>query len=183
MKVEALGPLLVDGERLPPRERSLLAVLVVRRGRVVGVEELADALWGGELPPTWRKQLQIAVGRVRKLLGTGRIETSGTGYVLWLADGELDVAGFESLVGQAHRSLVVGEPARSVAALEDALGLWRGEPYDDLAGWSPGSDEVHRLAEVRRIAEEDLVRARLTGGWHSQRGRGRRGTRPCRPCP
>ena len=56
-----LGDLTIDGGRLSPKERSLLAALVLRAGSVVTPPELADAVWSEEPPNTWPKQVQAFV--------------------------------------------------------------------------------------------------------------------------
>jgi hypothetical protein len=86
-----LGPLVLnDGGTLEPRDRIALAALAVRRGQVVTPDELADALWRGSPPPTWNKQVQICVGRLRKALGASAIETAPGGYRLALDGDNLD---------------------------------------------------------------------------------------------
>ena len=59
-----LGDLTIDGGRLSPKERSLLAALVLRAGSVITPPELADAVWSEEPPNTWPKQVQAFVVRI-----------------------------------------------------------------------------------------------------------------------
>ena len=75
-----LGPLeVVEGDRsLPlggPRQRALLAILILRANEVVSSERLADQLWGETPPPTAAKAIQVYVSKLRKLLGEGRLLT------------------------------------------------------------------------------------------------------------
>ena len=56
----------------PPKQRLLLAALLARVNRVVSVDQLIDALWGADAPRTARKNIQVYVSGLRKLLG-GRI--------------------------------------------------------------------------------------------------------------
>ena len=161
-----LGPLLVSGERISPRERAALAALVVRRGQFLDAGQLAQAIWGDDPPQTWHKQVQISVGRLRKHLGADRIETAGSSYALRVADDELDLAVFEGLLGRARHLAAVGEPDRATSSFRGALALWRGAPFGDLAAWPPGVDEAARLGEVSRTAEEQLLQARLDAGLH-----------------
>jgi DNA-binding SARP family transcriptional activator len=79
-----LGPLVVrrDGAIVPVtarRQRAVLAALVLNAGRVVGPDELAEALWGAVPPRTARVSLQNYVMRLRNALGgagRARIRTS-----------------------------------------------------------------------------------------------------------
>src|SRR6478736_1864114 len=87
-----LGPPLVDGDgALAPRDRVVLGVLAVRRGQVVMPDQVADAVWGERPPSTWPTQVQICVGRLRKVLGASAIETAAGGYRLTVAGDEVDV--------------------------------------------------------------------------------------------
>ncbi len=162
--ITVLGELRLDGEALSPRERVVLATLVVRAGRPVSPDELADAYWGERPPATWPKQGQAAVGRLRRRLGPSSILTGPGGYTLTADPESIDAGRFERLATAGRLHLMAGEPGRAVAALEDALGLWRGEPYADLPAWPAAQAESARLGELLAMAREDLVQARLDRG-------------------
>ena len=165
MGVGVLGPVEVDGAApLEPRDRMALGVLVVRHGETVSPDQFADALWADRPPSSWSKQVQICVGRLRKVLGPDAIVTTAGGYRLALDDDELDVCRFERLVERARELTAVGEHDRAAATYRRALALWRGPPLDELDGWSPGQSEVARLQELRRAVEEEWVAARLDAG-------------------
>ena len=60
MEFGLLGPLLVRVGRMPVRvsagkQRVLLAALLVRANQVVGVDDLADAVWDGSPPESARR--------------------------------------------------------------------------------------------------------------------------------
>ncbi len=151
MGVGVLGPVEVNGAApLEPRDRMALGVLVVRHGETVTPDQFADALWADRPPSSWSKQVQICVGRLRKVLGPDAIVTTAGGYRLSLDDDELDVCRFERLVERARELTAVGEHDRAAATYRRALALWRGPPLDELDGWSPGQSEVARLQELRR---------------------------------
>ena len=162
-----LGPLRVDDRRtLEPRDRIALSVFAVRHGHVVSPDELADALWRGTPPPTWHKQVQICVARLRKTLGASAIETVPGGYRLALDGDDLDTARFERLAERGRALAATGDAARAASAFARALALWRGHPLEELDGWPPGRSEAARLEELRRTIEEDLLDARLAAGEH-----------------
>jgi DNA-binding SARP family transcriptional activator/WD40 repeat protein len=168
MGIRLLGAVLVDGDAaLEPRDRLALGVLAVRRGQVVAPEQLADALWPEVPPQSWRKQVQILIGRLRKALGPEAIETVAGGYRLVLPDDDVDAGRFEALVGKARALAATGEADRAAVVLARALELWRGRAFEDLDAWPPARTEADRLDELRRTAEEDRLEAQLLAGEHS----------------
>ena len=61
----------VGSDRLPGRQgRLLLACLVVEHERPVPRDELAELLWGDELPATWDKALAVLISKLRALLAS-----------------------------------------------------------------------------------------------------------------
>ena len=162
-----LGPLEVtrDGEAVAlggPRQRALLAVLLLSANEVVPRERLVNALWGEEPPPTAANALQVAVHGLRKALGADRIERAGTGYRARVDPGELDL---ERFTGAVERSRSLAADA-SVAALRDALAMWRGRALADLQELDTLRRESQRLEEVRLAVVERRVEAELEAGAH-----------------
>ena len=163
MSVAVFGPLTLEGVTLSPRERAVLSALVLRAGRPVTTDELADALWGDDLPETWPKQLQASIGRVRTAIGRNAIATSPGAYTLRIDPDTVDADRFERLAASA-RAHLDDDPARAADAADRALALWRGIPYADLGGWPPALVESERLDEVRMELEEVRVDGRLRLG-------------------
>ncbi len=165
MRVRVLGPVTVEGgPPLSGRDRRVLGALVVEAARVVSADRLAEALYGSDPPPTWRKVVQGSVGRLRRILGAHAIATRPGGYRLELGDDEIDVRRFERLVGEADELAAVGEHERAALTLDAALGLVSGEPFADLDGWDPGLAAAARWLELVRLAEERRVQAQLACG-------------------
>ena len=90
------------------------------------------------------------------------------GYTLRVKPGELDLALFERLLADGRRQLEEAEPRRAAATLRDALALWRGEPFADVAFESFAQAEIARLRELRIAAIEDRVEADLAIGRHHE---------------
>ncbi|HSJ20485.1 MAG TPA: BTAD domain-containing putative transcriptional regulator [Nocardioidaceae bacterium] len=170
MGIAVLGPLLVNGgaHGLAPRDRVVLETLAIRPKDVVTAEQIAEALWPETPPATWSKVVQGSVVRLRKVLGTGVIETVDHGYRLTVPRSDLDSLEFERLVSRAREQLTLGEPERATYTLDAALGLWRGRPLADLEEWEPGRREAERLEELRRDAEELRLEAALGTGRHRE---------------
>ncbi|HWC66758.1 MAG TPA: extracellular solute-binding protein [Acidimicrobiales bacterium] len=170
MAIAVLGPLSLDGDMslLRRRDRVVLEALVVRSGRSVSADQLADALWGEQVPPSWSKVIQGCVVRLRKVLGRDAIETVHDGYRLVVGADDVDTRRFEQLVARSRELLVLGEHERAAYVSGQALALWRGPPFADLDGWDPGIVEAGRLDELRLDAEEIRLDAALRAGRHRE---------------
>ena len=169
-----LGPLEVaDGGRVVdlggPRERVLLARLLVSANLVVSADRLAGDLWPGEPPAHWLATLRVYISRLRRALGPGAavVLTEPPGYRLRLAAGQLDADVFERLVAAARRDLAEGRPGASAAGLRGALGLWRGPALSGAADLPFARADAARLEEARLGAVEDWVEAELGCGNHA----------------
>lgn len=163
MSVAVFGPLTLEGVTISPRDRAVLAALVLRAGRPVTTDELAEALWGDDPPGTWPKQLQASIGRLRTALGRDAVATSPGAYTLRIDPDTVDAERFERHAASARHHLDE-DPARALDAAERALDLWRGTPYADLAAWPPAVVESGRLDEVRMEVEEVRADAHLRLG-------------------
>src|SRR5512133_280940 len=105
MDFRILGALEVssNGEALDlagPKQRELLAVLLLHANELVSHDRLIDALWEDDPPAGARKALQMHVSGLRKLLGRDRVQTEASGYLLRLEHGELDLERFLELQKQ-----------------------------------------------------------------------------------
>jgi DNA-binding SARP family transcriptional activator len=142
MRYGVLGPLQVSGDKRSieiagSKQRALIAMLLLHANEVVSTDRLIDALWGEAPPGSARNGLQVYVSHLRKLLGGQRLRTLPPGYVLVVAEGELDLDGFRRLA--------------AAGKFHDALSLWRGRPLADFAF------ERFAQAEIALLEEERLV--------------------------
>jgi DNA-binding SARP family transcriptional activator len=173
IEFRVLGSLeVVDGDHVlalgAPKQRALLAVLLVHRGEPVSRDRLIDRLWGERPPASAIKIVQGYVSNLRKVLGGGLLVSRGRGYSLQLEPGQLDVDRFEGLVAEARSASLRGDARTAVGRLREALGLWRGPALADFAYESFAQAEVARLEESRLVALEDLIDAELGLGEHAQ---------------
>ena len=83
-----------------PKQRALLAVLLLHRGEPVSTDRLIDEIWGEQPPASANKIVQGYVSNLRKVLGDGRLVTQGRGYMLQIEPGRTDVDRFEALVAR-----------------------------------------------------------------------------------
>jgi predicted ATPase/DNA-binding SARP family transcriptional activator len=164
-----LGPItvLADGRPVPlgaPKQRALLAVLLLRSGEVVSRDRLVDAVWGEDPPASATQSLQVYVHGLRRALGAERIETHGAGYRLHVDADELDLLRFERLVACGRDDLEAGHPGEALVAFEAALGLWSGSPLADLADEPIARQEAPHLEDARLHAFELRNDAQLAAG-------------------
>ena len=149
-----------------PKQRALLALLLLRRNEVVPRERLVDAIWGEDPPDSAANSLQVYVHGLRRVLGPERIERSGGGYRIHVEPGELDLERFETLVRRSKEALAA-RPADAADDVREALSLWRGEQLSDLAG-EPVAAELNGLADTRLAAIELRNDAELALGRHEE---------------
>ena len=166
MEFVVLGPIeaRVDGAAVPlggPKQRALVAVLLLARGEFVSRDRLIDALWGERPPATAPHTLDAYVSRVRKLVGPDRLSRSPGGYALHVAPGELDVDRFDALAAQGRSQLAAGSPAEAAATLRSALALWRGAALADVLNEPFAAREGEILEERRLTIVEDRIDADL----------------------
>jgi WD40 repeat protein/DNA-binding SARP family transcriptional activator len=151
-----------------PRQRRLLAVLLIHRNSVVSVDRLADAVFAGEPTPAASTTLRSYVARIRKAVeGDGSepvVVTRAPGYVLRVCDDAFDVARFEHAVGEGRSLLARDDPLAAAVVLRDGLALWRGDAYAEFDDEDWARPEADRLAELRLVAQELLFEAELAGG-------------------
>ncbi|GAA3554190.1 hypothetical protein GCM10022419_038220 [Nonomuraea rosea] len=167
----ALGPFQAwsDGASLDlggQRQRAVLARLLVAGGRAVPVNTLIDELWPGSPPAQALSTIQGYVSRLRRALEPDRapreeagvLVSAAPGYALRAAPEQVDAWRFEALVKSD------GDPARVWAAMDTALGLWRGPALAEFAELSWAATEASRLEELRLIAVERRAGAGLALG-------------------
>ena len=150
-----LGPLEVrrDGARIDPgpyKQRVLLGALLLRPNRIVRVEELLHAVWGEDQPRTARKNLQVYVSALRRVVGD-RISHRSYGYRLEVDEEELDLLRFDRLAAAGRDARRAGEHARACAAYRRAARLWR-----DTMALADLLDNPHLAAESARLAGRRL---------------------------
>jgi predicted ATPase/DNA-binding SARP family transcriptional activator len=172
-QVSVLGPvrLLLDGRDCTPGgalQRRLLCALALQGAGTGPGGDLAGLMWPEGPPADHRAALQTHVFRLRRLLPEGAISTtSGGSYRLDLGPGALDAARFEAVVYDAA-ALRAQDPEAAAAQLEEALGWWRGTPYDELAEVDDARIEAARLGELGIRAREERFDCLLDLGRHRE---------------
>jgi DNA-binding SARP family transcriptional activator len=164
-QVRVLGSIEVGSAAPGLRLRRLLAALVAHAGDVVSVDALTEAVWGDDQPAAPEAALHNLVSRLRTALReagdlAAEVLTRPPGYLLSAADGVVDAEQFERLVRVA-RAALPDHPDRAEATLAQALDLWRGPAYAELADEDLVRPEAARLDELRSLATEERAEALL----------------------
>jgi DNA-binding SARP family transcriptional activator len=167
LEFRILGPLEVRASDDPVplgglKQRALLAILLLRAGRVVSTDTLVDQLWGEQPPRTATTSLQNFVSQLRKALGPDVLVTRAPGYVLEINGSGLDLRRFEEAVRAARGA----EAEERAHLLRGALDLWHGAPLAEFAYEPFAQNEIGRLEQLRLSALEDRIDAELELGRH-----------------
>ena len=171
LEIRVLGPFEVLADGTPAdvggsKRQALLAMLALRRGRVVDVDGLVDGLWGEELPAAPRNALHHHIARLRAALGEESIVGSSDGYAL--KDARVDAVRFEELLAETRAALRDGDVPAAADAVASALALWRGSALQGLTGTAWFSAEARRLETLRVDALEEDFEVRLALGEHRE---------------
>jgi DNA-binding SARP family transcriptional activator/ABC-type transport system substrate-binding protein len=176
MEFRILGPLEVrsGGHSLPlggPKQRAVLALLLLGANRVVSRERLIAELWPDALGRDAEHALTLQISRLRKVLsatgeGEPRVITRSPGYVLRVEHDELDLDRYERLVAEGRAALAAGNTETAVARLREAESLWRGRPLADLEFEPFARLDVDRLEEQYLTGVEERIEAELAIGRH-----------------
>jgi DNA-binding SARP family transcriptional activator len=147
-----------------PKQRAVLAMLLLQANQPVSRDRLIDGLWGESPPRTAAHTLDDYVSRLRRTLGADRIDRRPAGYLIRVEPGELDLERFEALLEQGRSAAAAGDAAQASDVLSKALGLWRGRALADLASEPFAVSESERLGERRLLALEARIDADLAIG-------------------
>ena len=169
-----LGPVEVYREGRPvdlggARQRAVVSRLLVARREVVPVDRLIDDLWNGQPSESSVGVLHAYISHLRRALEPDRPPRSPAqvlvskvpGYSLAVhSDADL----FGELLQEGTTMLSQGDPGNAATVLERALGLWRSDAYSDVADEAWAEAEVARLRELRVVAREHHLAARMALG-------------------
>lgn len=167
MLFRILGPLeveAVDGvvPLTGPRQRALLALLLLHANEVVSSDRLMEALWPEGPPASGTNALQARISQLRKAFGSSAdsLETKASGYLLRVEPESFDLLRFERLVAGVDGS----DQGQAAAALREALALWRGPALDEFRYADFAQPAISRLEELRLATLERRIDADLELG-------------------
>ncbi|CAM5543289.1 MULTISPECIES: AfsR/SARP family transcriptional regulator [Streptomyces] len=143
----------VDGHRVTvaaPRQRVVLAALLLNANRVVSVDRLEDFVWDDTPPSSGPAVIRTYVMRLRQALGPeagARIVTRAPGYLVEVDGQETDLGRFDSHRERASALAMAGDLAGASAELSTALSMWHQSPLQDVQSSTLRDIEVRHLEE------------------------------------
>ncbi|MDT5064521.1 MAG: hypothetical protein QOK02_676 [Mycobacterium sp.] len=157
-----------------PKQRCVLAALLVEHGTVVCVDRLIDAVWEDDPPAKALTSLRSYLANLRRCLASGsdtvagrppRLESRQSGYQLNLIDGDsVDLHEFETLVKAGYGALSRGAADEAFDVLTRSLALWRGDPFGEFTYRDFAHSDALRYRELRNTAVETRFDAALRLG-------------------
>ncbi|HEX6518965.1 MAG TPA: AfsR/SARP family transcriptional regulator [Streptosporangiaceae bacterium] len=171
MKIYILGPVgatrggheIVLGGSKP---RTVLAALMLARGRLVPDSQLSELLWGWHPPTTESAQIYTYVSRLRKRLAPEiDIVRQPPGYLIRVSSAEFDYEIFERMTRSGHDQMTIGEYSSAARCFQSALDLWNGPTLANVTEFL-ASTELPRLEEARMATLESRIDADLLLGRH-----------------
>ncbi|WP_426225037.1 BTAD domain-containing putative transcriptional regulator [Pseudarthrobacter sp. DSP2-3-2b1] len=177
--IKALGPLEVIADGTPVavssgKPRIVLETLALRANSVVAADFLAEAVWDGRPPAQPGPQLQVYVANLRRLLEPDRLKGAASrrlasrpgGYQLTVAEDELDLLQFREHVTAGESAVAAGDLAGGEDHLRQAIELFTGPAFPDLADIELLGPDLDELEEARLDAHQDLIDVELALGRH-----------------
>jgi len=166
-----LGPLemTVDGAQVPlgtPKQRAVLAVLVMNRSRPVGIDSLITAAWEQWPPPEARASLHSYISNLRRLLGDSRsmLVNAPPGYRLAVGDTACDIGRFVLEKTAGVQAAAAGHFEEAGRHLTAALAEWRGPVLEDLRDFEFVDAFATALTEDKVVAHTARAEVEIACG-------------------
>ena len=166
-----LGPLqvTVDGVLVPlgtPKQRAVLAVLVMNRNRPAGIDSLVTAAWEQWPPAEARASLHSYISNLRRLLGESRtmLANAPPGYRLTADDTACDIGRFVLEKNAGVQAAAAGQFEQASGHLTAALAEWRGPVLEDLRDFQFVDAFATALTEDKVVAHTARAEAEIACG-------------------
>jgi SARP family transcriptional regulator, regulator of embCAB operon len=170
-----LGPLLMTIAGTPtalgtPKQRAVLAVLLINRNRAVATDSLVDAAWGGSPAPAVRASIHSYVSNLRRIVGSAEVDphmvlaSAPPGYRLNVAEGDCDLDRFITKKTAGIHAAAAGQFQQASSHLSAALAEWRGPVLDDLRDFAFVEALATPLMEENVLAHTARAEAEIACG-------------------
>ncbi|WP_438486775.1 AfsR/SARP family transcriptional regulator [Streptomyces sp. S186] len=182
LDIRVLGPLqLRSGNALPtptaPKERKLLALLLMNSGRTVPISTITEELWSDRPPRTAvtaihayvlsiRRNLAVALGLRGADVRADLLQTRNKGYAFHTEDCSFDLPRYQALESSGREALRAGDLDRGIRLLRQADGMWRGALLAGVDRGSPLRAATARVEQSRLTARTLRIEAEIGMGRH-----------------
>src|SRR5262249_41291199 len=125
-----------------PKQRAVLAMLLINRNRPVGIDSLVEAAWEQGRPARAKDTLYSYVSNLRRLMASAGVEnrellaSAAPGYRLGVRDSQYDLGRFVAEKDAGFRAAAEGRFEQAGDHYSAALGEWRGPVLDDLGDFN-----------------------------------------------
>jgi DNA-binding SARP family transcriptional activator len=147
-----------------PKQRALLAILLLNANRPVPMTRLSDLIWWEAEPKSASANIRTYVAGLRQALGGDRILARPGAYEMRVRPGELDAHDFAGLVARGRAALAAGDLDAGADTLRRALALWRGRAGEDVPRAFALDNLLTVLDEERLAVFEDWIAALIAAG-------------------
>ena len=175
LELGLLGPLEMSVDGVPvalgtPKQRAVLAMLLMNRNSPVGVDRLITALWEGWPPSGGRASIHSYVSNLRKLLTGAGIDprevlaAAPPGYRLSIADDACDIGRFVAEKAAGVHAAAAGKFEQASQHLSAALAAWRGPVLEDLRDFEFVDTFATSLVEDKIVVHTAKAEAEIACG-------------------
>jgi DNA-binding SARP family transcriptional activator len=175
LEFSLLGPLMMTVAGTPvalgtPKQRAVLAMLLINRNRAVGTDSLINAAWDRSPVPASRASIHTYVSNLRRLFGSDETDpntvlaSAPPGYRLCVADGACDLDRFITEKTAGIHAAAAGRFEQASSHLSTALAQWRGPVLDDLTDFAFVEAFATALTEDKLLVDTTRAEAEIASG-------------------
>jgi DNA-binding SARP family transcriptional activator len=153
-----------------PKQRAVLAVLLVNRNRPVSSDALINGAWEHWVPAEARTSLHSYVSNLRRLLNSAGVDgrtvlaARAPGYQLSVADMDCDVGRFVLEQTAGVRAAAAGQFEQASQHLSAGLAQWRGPVLEDLRDFQFVEAFAAALTEDKVVVQITRAEAEIACG-------------------
>lgn len=153
-----------------PKQRAVLAMLVMNRNRPVSIDSLINAVWEQCPPAEARASLHTYISNLRRMIGRAgansrsRLPTAPPGYQLILSDSDCDIGRFIIEKSSGVQAAAAGRFEQASRHLTAALAQWRGPVLEDLREFGFADVFATAVTEDRVETQIALAEAEIACG-------------------
>jgi DNA-binding SARP family transcriptional activator len=169
-----LGPLRlsIGGAWVPlgtPKQRAVLALLVVNANRPVNIDTLIGAAWNQRPPPGARATLHAYISNLRRLMTNagidrGLLANAPPGYLLAISPDQSDLGRFRTEKDVGLHAAAAAQFEQAGRHMSDAIAQWRGPFLEDLREFQFVETLAAALEEEKVVAHTAHVEAQIACG-------------------